>query len=33
MTSAFEELQNPSLIAKLKAEPLLLLPREDQTGD
>ncbi len=29
----FEELQDPSLIAKIKAEPLPLLPREDQAGD
>ena len=29
----FEELQDPSLIARLKAEPPPLLPREDQAGD
>jgi hypothetical protein len=29
----FEELQDPALIAKLKAEPPPLLPREDQAGD
>jgi hypothetical protein len=29
----FEELQDPSLIAKIKAEPQPLLPREDQAGD
>jgi len=29
----FEELQDPSLIAKLKAEPPPMLPREDQAGD
>lgn|GEM_PF-1995744 len=29
----FEELQDPSLIAKLKAEPPPLLAREDQAGD
>jgi hypothetical protein len=29
----YEELQDPALIAKLKAEPPPLLPREDQAGD
>lgn len=29
----FEELQDPTLIAKIKAEPPQLLPREDQAGD
>lgn len=33
MGAHFEELQDPALIAKLKAEPPALLPREDQAGD
>jgi hypothetical protein len=33
MGAHFEELQDPSLIAKLKAEPPPMLPREDQAGD
>ncbi len=33
MGAHFEDLQDPALIAKLKAEPPPLLPREDQAGD
>ncbi|MCS7055455.1 MAG: DUF4230 domain-containing protein [Thermoflexales bacterium] len=29
----FEELQDPAMIARIKAEPMPLLPREDQAGD
>ncbi|GIV85688.1 MAG: hypothetical protein KatS3mg052_2695 [Candidatus Roseilinea sp.] len=29
----FEELQDPAMIARLKAEPAPLLPRDDQAGD
>lgn len=29
----FEELQDPAMIARIKAEPAPLLPREDQAGD
>jgi hypothetical protein len=29
----FEELHDPSAIARIKAEPVPLLPREDQAGD
>lgn len=29
----FEELQDPATIARIKAEPALLLPRDDQAGD
>ncbi len=29
----FEELQDPTMIARIKAEPAPLLPREDQAGD
>lgn len=33
MGAHFEELQDPALIAKLKAAPPAMLPREDQAGD
>ncbi|BCX06110.1 MAG: hypothetical protein KatS3mg053_4048 [Candidatus Roseilinea sp.] len=33
MGAHFEELQDPAMIARIKAEPAPLLPREDQAGD